>query len=93
MKLAYFHLLTADNDDVMLGEAKVMGYVPETCLLGGVQVWKLIKAETDPCMSCNGPREKCKGRPLNDIPDSISAMFKEARAGGLSAFTARRRGD
>ena len=61
-KLAYFHLLTADNDDADLGAAKVMGYVPETCLLGGHLVWQSIALRRDPCGGCEGPREKCKGR-------------------------------
>lgn len=61
VKLAYFHLLSADNDDHDLGAAKTLGYVPTTCLLGGVLVWKSIDVGVKPCGSCNGPREKCHG--------------------------------
>ncbi len=38
------------------------GKVPATCLLGGWVVWKLANAAHDPCASCSGPRERCKGR-------------------------------
>ena len=78
MKLAYFHLLTADNDDVDLGHAKVMGHVPEKCLLGGVQVWKLISAQLDPCMHCNGPRPKCGGRAA-PADDGLAPLAEMAR--------------
>lgn len=72
MKLAYFHLRTADNDDVALGDAKTLGYVPPTCLLGGAFVWKHVALNMDPCGSCNGPRDRCKGRPKQ--PDRESAF-------------------
>lgn len=75
MKLAYFHLLTADNDDVALGEAKVLGYVPPTCLLGGIAVWKAIRADYDPCQLCNGPRERCGGREPQDAPKTLGGSI------------------
>lgn len=87
MKIAYFHLRTADNDDHALGDAKVMGYVPDTCLLGGSLVWKNISLELDPCAQCNGPREKCKGRPLVMADAStarIGEAFRLAREAGLT---------
>lgn len=62
MKLHYFAQKTADDDDIALGEAKVLGHVPEACLLGGVQVWKTIRTGLDPCVMCNGPRARCGGR-------------------------------
>lgn len=67
VKRAYFHLLTADNDDLDLGAAKVMGHVPETCLLGGVHAWQAIDAGRDPCATCLAPRGRCGGRPKVDL--------------------------
>lgn len=87
MKPAYFHLKTADNDDVALGEAKVLGHVPDTCLLGGAQVWKAIRAGFDPCITCLGPRERCGGRysvedvnrPVSTADPAIEAAFRAFR--------------
>ena len=74
VKLSYFRQLSADDDDHELGAAKVMGYVPETCLMGGRLVWMLIRSG-DPCSNCLGPREKCGGRPSQDS-DTSSEMEK-----------------
>lgn len=77
MKLAYFHQVSADDDDHELGAAKVLGYVPPTCLLGGKLVWELIERQVDPCSSCLGPRGRCFGRepsaiePLSGIERAI----------------------
>lgn len=65
-KPAYFHLTAADNDDRALGDAKTLGYVPTTCLLGGILVWQSVNLGLDPCAGCNGPRSKCGGRPKQD---------------------------
>jgi hypothetical protein len=87
VKVAYFHLQTADNDDRALGEAKVMGYVPETCLLGGVLVWKSIAAGLDPCSGCGGARPRCGGRPRIAKADVLATMaqaetlFRDINAG------------
>jgi len=62
MKLHYFDQLEADTDDINLAMAKGQGYVPRTCLLGGIVVmWEINKGH-DPCAGCEGPRDKCKGR-------------------------------
>jgi len=61
-KLHYFDQETADPEDHMLNMAKMQGYVPKTCLLGGVIVMDLVNTGKDPCNGCNGPRIKCKGR-------------------------------
>lgn len=76
-KNAYFHLLTADNDDLALGDAKVMGYVPPTCLLGGQVVWHSISVRRNPCWDCNGPREKCKGVPRQTLEERGAAAEVE----------------
>ena len=62
MKPHYFTQSNADADDVMLGMAKMQGYVPQTCLLGGMVVMSEISAGRSPCWGCEGPREKCHGK-------------------------------
>lgn len=49
--------------DLMLRAAIKQGYVPQACLLGGIVVMDEVSAGRDPCAGCNGPREKCGGRP------------------------------
>lgn len=66
MKPHYFYDSEADRDDVLLGMAKMQGYVPQSCLLGGAVVMSEMNAGKDPCAGCNGPRDKCKGRPHHD---------------------------
>ena len=62
MKLHYFEQDTADGDDIQLAMAKVQGYVPKTCLLGGMVVMDEIQSDRDPCAGCEAPRRKCLGR-------------------------------
>lgn len=62
MKLHYFGQDQADADDVMLGMAKMQGYVPQTCLLGGPIVMAEVNAGRSACWGCAGPREKCHGK-------------------------------
>jgi len=64
MKPHYFEQEKADTDDILLQMAKDQGYVPTGCLLGGMIVMGAIKKGHDPCWGCNGPREKCGGRPM-----------------------------
>ncbi len=59
----YFDQPTAPESDFMLSMAKGQGYVPQTCLLGGIVVMSEVNGGRDPCAGCNGPRERCKGRP------------------------------
>jgi len=63
MKVAYFQQEAADADDMMLGMAKMQGYVPQGCLLGGMVVMAEVQNGKSPCDGCNGPREKCGGKP------------------------------
>jgi hypothetical protein len=63
MKTHYFEQSVADADDMMLGMAKMQGYVPQGCLLGGIVVMAEVQSGNSPCDGCNGPREKCKGKP------------------------------
>ena len=63
MKLHYFDNEKADEGDMLLAMAKAQGYVPTSCLLGGMTIMDEIKRGADPCAGCNGPREKCNGRP------------------------------
>jgi hypothetical protein len=58
----YFDWVAADLSDHVLGMAKMQGYVPTTCLLGGLAVMAEIHAGSNPCWGCNGPREKCHGK-------------------------------
>jgi hypothetical protein len=62
MKPHYFEQSEADKDDMLLGIAKMQGYVPKTCLLGGAVVMAEINSGQNPCWGCEGPREKCKGK-------------------------------
>lgn len=63
MKPHYFEQAQADADDTQLGMAKIMGYVPKGCLLGGAVAMAEVTAGNSPCWGCNGPREKCGGKP------------------------------
>ena len=62
MKIHYFYQEEADTDDSLLGMAKMQGYVPNTCLLGGAIVMDEVKQGNNPCHRCEGPRDKCGGR-------------------------------
>jgi hypothetical protein len=63
VKLHYFEQERADEDDFLLDMAKGQGYVPSGCLLGGAVVMSETNAGRNACAECNGPREKCGGRP------------------------------
>lgn len=63
MNVHYFEQEKPDADDIMLKMAVGQGYVPPTCLLGGMVVMSEKNAGRDPCAGCNGPRDKCRGRP------------------------------
>jgi hypothetical protein len=64
MKPHYFDQAQADIDDIHLRMCIAQGYVPSTCLLGGVLVWNLMNEGKNPCDGCKGPREKCKGKSI-----------------------------
>lgn len=66
MKAHYFEQDKADADDMSLAMAKMQGYVPTGCLLGGVVVMSEVQKGVHPCYGCNGPREKCGGRLKSD---------------------------
>jgi hypothetical protein len=63
MKVHYFNQDSADGDDFVLTVTIMRGYVPNTCLLGGITVMGLVNMGKDPCKGCNCDRTKCKGRP------------------------------
>ena len=63
MKPHYFEQDEADADDMQLGMAKMQGYVPQGCLLGGVVVMDEVNNGRNPCWGCEGPRDKCSGKP------------------------------
>lgn len=63
MKLHYFDQEKADSNDMLLGMAKLQGYVPVSCLLDGMTVMHEVKENRNPCDGCRGPREKCFGSP------------------------------
>ena len=63
MQPHYFHQAEADADDMQLGMAKRQGYVPCGCLLGGVVVMSEVEQGRNPCWGCEGPRERCGGKP------------------------------
>lgn len=62
----YFNQDAPDQDDIQLKMATGQGYVPPTCLLGGPVVMGLVNRGDVPCQGCEGPRDKCKGRPKKD---------------------------
>jgi hypothetical protein len=62
MKQHYFDQQESDKDDVCLEMAKGQGYVPKTCLLGGMIVMRLVNKGEDPCRGCACFRDKCNGR-------------------------------
>lgn len=66
MKPNYFDESFADPNDGQLIMAKMQGYVPRDCLLGGVVVWSEVDAGRNPCDGCSGPREKCDGKQQKD---------------------------
>lgn len=63
MKTHYFEQEKADKDDMLLGMAKMQGYVLQTCLLGGQTVMGLVNNGESPCDGCECDRIKCKGKP------------------------------
>lgn len=65
MKMHYFDQAEADADDMQLGMAKMQGYVPMACLLGGAIVMADVSDGLNPCWGCEGPRDKCGGKPKN----------------------------
>lgn len=62
----YFDRDKAPEADILLKMAIQQGYVPKTCLLSGEIVMSEINRMADPCAGCNGPREKCHGRPKRE---------------------------
>lgn len=67
MKPHYFDQTKADENDAMLGMAIMQGYVKGSCLLGGIVVMREVQAGKNPCWGCNGPREKCGGKPKQSV--------------------------
>jgi len=63
MQPHYFEQDAADIDDHQLRMAKMQGYVPQTYLLNGATVMDEITKGRNPCWGCEGPREKCHGKP------------------------------
>ena len=66
MRFHYFEDEKAPLEDIQLQMAVNQGYVPSTCLLAGFIVLGEVRDRKDPCAGCNGPREKCHGRPKLD---------------------------
>jgi len=62
MKVNYFNQIEADYDDIKLDMAKMQGYVPKGCLLGGIVVMNEVNKGNSPCWGCECPREKCGGK-------------------------------
>lgn len=67
MKPHYFAQAEPDDDDGPLAMAKMQGYVPKRCLLGGAVVMGEVGAGRNPCWGCEGPRERCGGKPKRDM--------------------------
>lgn len=71
----YFDSEKAPDHDFQLGMAKMQGYVPQTCLLGGIIVMSEVNAQRDPCAGCNGPRYKCHGRSKIEEPRTAAGSL------------------
>lgn len=67
MKAHYFEQEEPDADDIMLAMAKIQFYVPSGCLLGGVVVMAETQEGRSACWGCNGPRDKCGGKPRVEL--------------------------
>lgn len=84
MKFQYFLQDVADPDDWLLDQAKRDEQVPTNCLLGGQIVKALVDQKKDPCLTCNGPRNKCGGRDRltleeisrQDTIDQVESLLK-----------------
>lgn len=76
----YFDMDEAPSDDVPLRIAKGRGYVPDGCLLGGQLVMAMVREGKDPCVGCEGPREKCGGRPRDRSEGEDGATFSHMEA-------------
>ena len=68
-KMHYFDQPEADANDMQLGMAKLQGYVPGGCLLGGMIVMAEVSAGRKPCWGCAGPRDRCQGAQQRDTID------------------------
>lgn len=55
--------MRASPYDHPLQKMKNRGVVPQGCLQGGAMVAGMHMAGLDPCTGCEGPRQKCMGRP------------------------------
>ena len=64
--LHYFEPGGDPSGDTKLQMAIHQGYVPGTCLLGGVIVLDEVNKGRNPCWGCNGPRERCMGKPRRE---------------------------
>jgi hypothetical protein len=79
MKPHYFNQEAEDMDDAMLGMAKMQGYVPRGCLLGGVVVMAEISEGKNPCDGCNGPRDKCGGKQNKESIRNVKPLDTKER--------------
>lgn len=70
----YFERTEASPHDTMLQKQIAKKVVPPGCLLGGVIVAGLDGAGVDPCIGCEGPRNRCGGRPKTSNPDPVLRM-------------------
>lgn len=66
MKLHYFKQERPDDNDHLLAMAKAQGYVSIHCLLGGLVVMDEVTAGRNPCWGCEGPRDRCGGKPKRE---------------------------
>lgn len=66
MKPHYFDQAEPDANDMNLMMAKGQGYVPKGCLLGGAVVMDEVTMGRSPCWGCEGPRERCGGKPKRE---------------------------
>lgn len=88
MKLQYFNQPQADDDDPILQDAIRTEAVPPTCLLGGKLLEPHLKLSKDPCLSCQGPRARCKGRPASTDQETLYAAERERLRAIFSASVA-----
>lgn len=90
----YFDQVSASPYDLKLQLAIKQGYVPKTCLLGGDTALGLALKGRDPCIGCEGPRSRCRGRKISDkLENKSSKLTRLVKSLETSIAVFERHGD
>lgn len=74
MRLNYFSQPAADLDDHELQALIAAGVVPPGCLNGGLVARREHNEGRNPCLACEGPRERCGGTPRPNNEKKLAPM-------------------